>query len=246
MIAVIDDIQRLVDTIRLVHDAAAQDRLIAGLAAPERPVVAAFVNAHGFNLAWEDEAARALFLGVDMLLRDGKGLEMLCRGLGRDPGLNMNGTDLIPAVLARIGARPLAVLGSADPWLSGACTRLEADGRRIVARLDGFQPDAAYLDLIAETRPEIVVLAMGMPRQEQVAAALRAAFADRPMTILCGGAIVDFLAGRFTRAPGWTRRLGLEWAWRLMLEPRRLFRRYVIGNALFLARARLLRRRAAG
>jgi N-acetylglucosaminyldiphosphoundecaprenol N-acetyl-beta-D-mannosaminyltransferase len=38
----------------------------------------------------------------------------------------------------------------------------------------------------------------------------------------------------------------LEWAWRLMLEPRRLFRRYVIGNALFLARARLLRRRAAG
>lgn len=242
MTACIDDIQRLVDKIRLVPDAAAQDCLMAELTAPEAPVIAAFVNAHAFNLAWEDEAARGLFLGADMLLRDGKGLEMLCRGLGRDPGLNMNGTDLIPAVLGRIGARPLAVLGSADPWLSGACARLEGEGRRIVARLDGFQPDAAYLDLIAQTRPEIVLLAMGMPRQEQVAAALRAAFPDRPMAILCGGAIVDFLAGRFTRAPAWTRRLGLEWAWRLMLEPRRLFRRYVVGNALFLARARRLRK----
>jgi len=57
-----------------------------------------------------------------------------------------------------------------------------------------------------------------------------------PCLIVCGGAIIDFLGGKMPRAPRWMRRAGLEWAFRLGLEPRRLFRRYVIGNPVFLAR----------
>jgi exopolysaccharide biosynthesis WecB/TagA/CpsF family protein len=64
---------------------------------------------------------------------------------------------------------------------------------------------------------------------------------DYPCLIVCGGAIIDFLGGKIARAPVWMRRLGLEWVYRLVQEPGRLFRRYVLGNPLFLARALRLR-----
>jgi exopolysaccharide biosynthesis WecB/TagA/CpsF family protein len=76
---------------------------------------------------------------------------------------------------------------------------------------------------------------MGMPRQEEMACVLRAAL-THPCLIVCGGAIIDFLGGRAPRAPVWMRRFGLEWVYRLMQEPGRLFRRYVLGNPLFLLR----------
>jgi N-acetylglucosaminyldiphosphoundecaprenol N-acetyl-beta-D-mannosaminyltransferase len=79
-----------------------------------------------------------------------------------------------------------------------------------------------------------------MPRQELVARSLRAQL-DYPCLIVCGGAIIDFLGGKTARAPVWMRRLGLEWVYRLVQEPGRLFRRYVLGNPLFLARALRLR-----
>jgi exopolysaccharide biosynthesis WecB/TagA/CpsF family protein len=86
----------------------------------------------------------------------------------------------------------------------------------------------------------LIVLGMGMPRQELVACSLRAQL-DYPCLIVCGGAIIDFLGGKTARAPAWMRRLGLEWVYRLAQEPGRLFRRYVLGNPLFLARALRLR-----
>jgi hypothetical protein len=82
----------------------------------------------------------------------------------------------------------------------------------------------------------LIILGMGMPRQEIVALALRAAL-HRPCLIVCGGAILDFLGGRVPRAPRLLQGLGLEWAWRLAREPRRLFRRYVLGNPVFIGRA---------
>jgi hypothetical protein len=54
---------------------------------------------------------------------------------------------------------------------------------------------------------------------------------------VCGGAIIDFMGGKTSRAPVWMRKTGLEWVYRLMIEPRRLFHRYVVGNPVFLARA---------
>jgi N-acetylglucosaminyldiphosphoundecaprenol N-acetyl-beta-D-mannosaminyltransferase len=100
----------------------------------------------------------------------------------------------------------------------------------------GFFELDAYLSLAVEQRSELIVLGMGMPKQELVAAALKRQLVF-PCTIVCGGAIIDFLAGRTSRAPVWMRRAGAEWVYRLMLEPKRLFHRYVIGNPIFLLRA---------
>jgi exopolysaccharide biosynthesis WecB/TagA/CpsF family protein len=75
---------------------------------------------------------------------------------------------------------------------------------------------------------------MGMPKQEIVAARLAAS--GVPCLIVCGGAILDFLGGKVSRAPQWVRGLGCEWVFRLLSEPKRLFSRYVVGNPLFILR----------
>ncbi|MNI76456.1 putative N-acetylmannosaminyltransferase [compost metagenome] len=102
---------------------------------------------------------------------------------------------------------------------------------------DGFASIDTYIDLARQQQPELIVLGMGMPKQENVAA--RLAELGRPCLIVCGGAILDFMGGKVTRAPDWLRRLGGEWVYRLSREPRRLFVRYVVGNPLFLLRALL-------
>lgn len=112
--------------------------------------------------------------------------------------------------------------------------RIAPRSRCVVAH--GFLDTARYVRLAAAHRPAVIVLGMGMPRQEEVAAVLRAALGF-PCLIICGGAIIDFIGGKTSRAPGWIRAAGLEWSYRLALEPKRLFRRYVVGNPLFISRA---------
>ncbi|MDB5947545.1 MAG: b-glycosyltransferase, Glycosyltransferase Family 26-like protein, partial [Ramlibacter sp.] len=132
----------------------------------------------------------------------------------------------------------IALFGTEEPYLSRARdtvqSRLARGSHCITAH--GFHEDEVYVALAAEQRPALIVLGMGMPRQEAVAVALRSAL-ESPCLIVCGGAILDFLGDRHRRAPGWMRRTGLEWLFRLLREPRRLFSRYVLGNPVFLARA---------
>ena len=231
----------LLRAIHSIADAGECDRFLDTLLAHPQPVVVGFVNAHAINLVWRDAGILDAFLKANVLLRDGSGTAMWMRALGLPEGLNLNGTDLIPRILARAGKRPLAILGTRDPYLFDVVGRLKAEGHAVVASRDGFQPEADYGRLCAETQPQVVVLAMGMPKQERVAEHVRAA-ASGPCLILCGGAIIDFMAGRFARAPIWMRRLGIEWIYRLVQEPRRLLGRYVVGVPVSLYRLRRVKR----
>jgi len=208
---------------------------IASLARPPTPRVLGFVNAHAVNLCAADAAAQWAFMRVDVLLRDGIGMKLMMRMLGGAPGLNMNGTDLIPELMAQPHLR-VALYGGRPGVAEAAAKNAVARGVNIVAARHGFAPEHTYLHWMEEDAPDLLILAMGMPLQEKLALKLRAA-SHTPRLIVCGGAILDFLAGRISRAPRWLRRIGLEWAYRLALEPRRLFMRYVVGNPLFVLRA---------
>ena len=83
-------------------------------------------------------------------------------------------------------------------------------------------------------RPDILLVAMGVPRQEfWIAKNITSSHCTLPIAV---GALLDFLSGSVPRAPAWMRRLRLEWVFRLIVEPGRLWRRYVLGNPVFLAR----------
>ncbi len=234
--------------LRLVPDEAAEAALLCELSAPPAPGsvprVLAFVNAHALNLAARDAAFAEHLAHAELLLRDGSGLATLLRWLGRPAGRNLNGTDFIPRLLRACDGQTLAVIGTRAPYLErgAAVIARELMPHSTLHMADGFQPTAHYLALLRAQRPGLVLLAMGMPRQEALAQALRSSLPG-PCLIVCGGAIVDFLAGKTPRAPAWLRQRGLEWLWRLGQEPRRLFGRYVIGNPLFLLRAAWLSRR---
>ncbi|WP_085693216.1 MULTISPECIES: WecB/TagA/CpsF family glycosyltransferase [unclassified Pseudomonas] len=231
----------LVGKLEVVVDATAAQRLLDRLSAPEAATVLGFVNAHAMNLVVRDGACHQALSAADVLLRDGSGMAILYRRLGLEPGLNMNGTDFIPRLLAAYRGRRVAFWGTRQPYLDQAVQRSVAMfGVVPVSVHDGFASVDTYLQLAREQQPELIVLGMGMPRQEVVAARLAAT--GGPCLIVCGGAILDFLGGKVSRAPEWLRRMGGEWLYRLLREPKRLFMRYVVGNPLFLLRTLLYRR----
>lgn len=229
--------QRLIDKLRIVQDWGEMQSLEDSLAHVERPVTVAFLNAHAMNLAVKDPTFFSHLMEADILLRDGVGVTILLRMLGKRPGLNMNGTDFIPRILDRHKTSRIALFGTLPAYLERAVEVLRKSGHAHVdTTLDGFQPDASYALVTSKVKPEVIVLGMGMPKQEKIAAQLRQTGGGPRLTI-CGGAVLDFIGGRVCRAPALIRRMRLEWLYRLVLEPKRLFRRYVIGNPLFLWRA---------
>lgn len=204
-----------------------------------KPVRVAFVNAHALNLCFSDPAFLQHLLEAEYVFRDGSGMKILYKMLGRDPGLNLNGTDLIPRIIGLYKDCGVALLGTGEPYLSAAAGAVRSRGAAPVLTLDGFRDDATYLEAARENPASLIILAMGMPKQERVAALL-AKHLDYPCLIICGGAILDFMGGKVTRAPLMFRRFGIEWLYRLAQEPRRLFRRYIIGNFVFLYRSMAL------
>lgn len=224
--------------------------LIDELQERQSPVVLGFLNQHGYNLAQQCLEIRHTFMELDYLLRDGIGIKLACLFNGVAPKANLNGSDFIPHLIETLAESTqnryeLFAMGTCEPWLS--CGARNLFGRRRFHAIDGFQSREEYLRFFRQHhvpgRYPIIVLAMGMPKQEQVALYLREAM-DGQGLLICGGAILDFTAERFPRAPAFFRRFGLEWAFRMFIEPKRLFRRYALGIPLFfyyLSRNRLLR-----
>lgn len=204
--------------------------------------VLSFVNAHAFNMAARERDFAAALAQSDILVRDGSGMKILLRLLGRKTGPNLNGTDFIPKVIDRFIDKdaPIALMGTQEPWLAGAASVVTAKGGNVTLTTDGFQPEQTYVDQLASSPCSLVVLGMGMPKQERVSMLMREHLSE-PMLVVNGGAILDFMAGRFPRAPEWMRAIGMEWLYRLSREPARLFQRYVIGNGVFLWRAMRLK-----
>ncbi|MDB5220923.1 MAG: glycosyltransferase, WecB/TagA/CpsF family protein [Myxococcaceae bacterium] len=225
----------LLSRLDVIRDSAGESALLDRLGKPSRPFVVSFLNQHGFNLAWSNPEFCQTLMDADVLLRDGVGISACLKLIGQEPGENMNGTDLIPRIAARYEDRRVMLIGTVEPWLERGASVLQERGCEVVARLDGFQSEAAYVDAVRAARPDLVILGMGMPKQERVAAELAKAL-DYPVLIVNGGAIIDFLGGRVERAPRWVQAARMEWGFRLVQEPRRMFGRYVVGGVTFLGR----------
>ena len=200
-----------------------------------------FLNAHGVNWAARNAAFRRGLMASDHLLRDGIGLALGLRMLGLRATENLNGTDLIPKILERNKTAALAIWGSSEEALEKLALRLRSEGYDNVVSLEhGFHEDAFYLDRYRALRPDIMVLCMGMPRQELLAGQLAAQGTGG--VIICGGGWANFYSGHIPRAPLWVRRLRLEWLHRLGREPIRLGRRYTVDVVRYLATVRRLAR----
>lgn len=224
-----------------IVDADTRTALTALLDAPQR-ITAAFVNAHCVNSAARDNGYAAALASASMLLPDGSGLQLAAKMTGRRFRENLNGTDLFVPLCRAAAERGLSVyfLG-ARPGVAEDAARAAASlapGLRVAGTADGYFDDHeedAVIERINRSGADILLVALGVPHQDVWIMRNRRRLAPR---IAMGvGAQFDFWSGRVQRAPTAWRRAGCEWAWRLMLEPRRMFNRYVVGNPLFVARA---------
>ena len=201
-----------------------------------------FVNAHCINTAGRNLDYQRVLQSSDRLLPDGSGIKLAMRMQGIALIENLNGTDLFPQ-LCRVAAThglSLFLLGAAPGVAQQAADNMRRryPGLRIAGTHDGYfdaQQEAGVIDQINRSRADILLVAMGVPRQELWLARNR----DRLGTSvdMGVGGLFDFYAERVSRAPAWLRRLGMEWTWRLLREPTRLWRRYILGNPEFVLRA---------
>jgi exopolysaccharide biosynthesis WecB/TagA/CpsF family protein len=204
------------------------------------PTTLGFLNQYGYNIAQQYPQMHGYLGQMRYLLRDGAGIKLACIANGLDPKANLNGTDLIPRLVHYLDDHAprqcqFFSMGTREPWVSKGSRKLYR-GKAFYA-IEGYQQNAAYLHFFrTHYQPgklAVIVLALGMPRQEELAAFLTGEL-DVPCIMICGGAIIDFSAERFPRAPLLFRKFGLEWLFRLLMEPRRLFKRYALGIPLFL------------
>ncbi len=201
----------------------------------------AFVNPDCLNIAYTHTEYSDVLRKATRVLPDGIGIHVGCRMLGVSLRANVNGTDLFPRLCEKVVEQNLSLfLLGAKPGIADAVAanmQKRYSGLQIVGTQHGyFSPDeeASIIQKINASGANILLVAFGAPKQDIW---INSHLADlKPAVSMGVGGLFDFYSGQISRAPLWMREIGMEWIWRLIQEPGRLWRRYVIGNPLFLFR----------
>lgn len=199
----------------------ARDRIAARL-----PGYVITLNGSLLVQAARDPALRALVNGAALVTADGIGVILAARIMGVPLSGRLAGIDLALALCASAAAagHRVFLLGGAPGVAEAAAAALRSrhPALQIVGIHHGFfepQEEEAVCTQIRQARPDLLLVALGAPRQERWMQ-LHSAALDVPVSVGVGGSF-DVMAGRVPRAPRWMQRVGLEWLYRLLREPRR-------------------------
>ena len=214
---------------------------IGGMIANRRPSFIATANVDFLVQARQDRELHTLLHRADMVVCDGTPLVWLSKLLGKALPERVAGSDMVPRLLAEAEKNNWSVffLGGRDEVLDQAVRNVQRQHPSL--RIAGaYSPPFAPLDKmdhdginarIRETKPDILLVSFGCPKQEKWIA--RNCEAHGVPVSIGVGATIDFLAGAVKRAPEWMRHWGLEWVFRLAQEPRRLLKRYATDLYVF-------------
>lgn len=198
----------------------------------------AYANAHTMVTASKTPELVEALDQTDLLLADGSGVRWGSAMLGNPLVYNLNGTDLVPALCKAGATKGLSVylLGGKPGVADEAAANLAKayPGLIIAGTQHGYfaeEDTTQVLENIRAARPHLLLVAFGVPLQEIWVN--RYAGQLPGITCMAVGGLLDFLALRVARAPHWVRAIGMEWSWRLAMEPNRLWKRYLVGNLVF-------------
>jgi N-acetylglucosaminyldiphosphoundecaprenol N-acetyl-beta-D-mannosaminyltransferase len=226
----------------LVSESRAVETCLDWCRGPREPRVLMTANASHLCMMYRDAALRAACDAADLVVADGMSVVWALRAAGVDVPERVAGVDLMRKLLEAGGAEKLRVyfLGAKPEVVAklvGDCA-VKYPGLVVAGYRDGYFGPADYDAIAADIReamPHLLFVGMPTPFKETWVERYRAQL-NVPVMIGVGGSF-DVLAGFIRRAPRSMQVLGLEWAWRLLMEPRKLWKRYLTTNSEFLWRA---------
>jgi N-acetylglucosaminyldiphosphoundecaprenol N-acetyl-beta-D-mannosaminyltransferase len=197
------------------------------------------VNVDKLVKASRDPALRRIVNACDLVSADGMPVVWASRLLGKPLKERVAGIDLFEALMRRAGERGWRVflLGAGADVVAAvaALYRARYPGLQLAGWRDGYwqgeQEEAQVARVVAASGADLLFVAISSPKKEQFLGKYQAAMRV-PFAMGVGGTF-DVASGRVRRAPGWMQRAGLEWFWRFLQEPRRMFRRYFIDDMVF-------------
>lgn len=212
---------------------------------PEGKLLINTINAHSYNTARKDPLFAEALMKGDALIPDGASIVMACRWLKAksQPTERIAGWDLFCNEMERLNLRggTCFFMGSSEKVLG--LIREKAATVYPNIRIETYSPpykpafseeeNRAIVNAINQAQPDLLWIGMTAPKQEKW---VYSHWEELDIHCHCGtiGAVFDFFAGTMERAPLWWQEHSLEWLYRLIKEPRRMWRRYIIGNMLFL------------
>lgn len=206
-----------------------------------RPATVGYVNVHVLDQCARHPDLVVFLRGLDLCYCDGKGVILAARILGQQLPERMTGADWIEDLAAFAEGRwRIAWIGGEAGVAAEAARVLTVRHPRLqIVPFHGFHPkegpgNQALLDAVNATQADLVLVGMGTPLQERWVAANRARL--QAPVVWCLGATADFVAGTVPRGPRWLV-ARQEWVARLLADPRRLWRRYLLGNTRVMGRA---------
>ena len=217
------------------------ERSIEWCRAPRRARQIVTMNVAGLELLRHDAAMRRACDEADLLVADGVPLVWASRLLRKPLPARVAGVDLMQALLAAGAREKLRVyfLGAREEVVQEVVRRCgeRFPGLVVAGARNGYFAESehdAIVRTIREARPDLLFVGMPSPFKERFAHEHAQAL-DVPVMLGVGGSF-DVLAGRIRRAPRWMQNIGMEWCWRLAMEPRKLWRRYLVSNSAFVRR----------
>ncbi|HSQ44044.1 MAG TPA: WecB/TagA/CpsF family glycosyltransferase [Ginsengibacter sp.] len=213
---------------------------IIKLASERKSAFVCVANVHMFIEAYKDPKFLQIINQADLVTPDGIPLIWGLRILNSVKQSRVAGMDLLPDLLSRMEAQKIAAYfyGSTEIILNSTKTYLKNKFPNLI--LAGFHSppfgeiatdDRKIIADINSSTPSIVFVILGCPKQEKWMASMK----DKIQTLMIGiGGALPVMLGIQKRAPRWMQKAGLEWLFRLSQEPKRLFRRYITTNTLFL------------
>lgn len=200
------------------------------------------LNAHSYNICRKDDSFRDALLSSDLLLPDGISIVLAVQLLQGKKIRKIAGEDLFRYEMQRVNAikGKCFFLGSSESTLKliEAKANVEFPDLQIHVYSPPYkttfteQENRDMIEAVNKVEPDVLFVGMTAPKQEKWAFE----HFDKLKVghVCCVGAVFDFYAGTFRRAPLWMIRMGAEWLYRLLSEPRRMWRRYLIGNTVFI------------
>jgi N-acetylglucosaminyldiphosphoundecaprenol N-acetyl-beta-D-mannosaminyltransferase len=245
------DLQKTLPSVKIlgvrVHSLTVDDlhRRIIACVKQKRHVLVLNVNAHGLNLAYRVPWLRDCLNRAEIVFADGVGIILAARLWGCRIPARITYADWTWQLaqmcadndlsLFLLGAKP-GTAEQAAAHLQECYPKLRIAGihHGYFDKTAGHPDNEAVVQAINAAKPDILLVGFGMPLQEQWLLENWEKVDAR--VALTGGAVFDYVSGRLQRGPRWMTDHGLEWLARLLIEPHRLWRRYVLGNPLFLWR----------